>query len=407
MLSRQVAIFFIVLFWAGPIFCQPNPHEWAPTLRFDGSASKFCYPDKPSTENDGKCVTKFNPKAPVYWEGQRCSSNTYKLAYWFWYGRQKGCIVGDKGHGNDWEHITLNFTIDNNNKYKIHSVTFYQHKGYYTRKQESKNINVWIGKIGHGSYHNWCDGKGFLWEKDYCMGGCGYWDDFRNDKKGVRWKPTNLRPLNEAKRIPGAIGKRVKNEDYCAKGACKGKKARVLTTSGCWQNNATFYNHRSKPTSEYDKPLFFECSGSPLTSSLENSKAITSIKSHHSNKREDRVWTYGCSTLKGGATKCKWTGYVNKWDEPMDFTAPGNSFLGGFDSIHSNKREDRIWKLKLCTQKGKCRSACSWSSYVNKWDKKMNLLTKGKVIAGVKSEHSNKREDRRWRYLLCNLVDCK
>ena len=37
----------------------------------------------------------------------------------------------------------------------------------------------WLFQIAHGSYDNWCDGHGFVWDFDYCAGGCGYWDDFR------------------------------------------------------------------------------------------------------------------------------------------------------------------------------------------------------------------------------------
>ena len=50
--------------------------------------------------------------------------------------------------------------------------------------------NVWVGKIAHGSYDNWCDGHGAVWEQDYCAGGCGYWDDFRNDNDNSRWRPS-------------------------------------------------------------------------------------------------------------------------------------------------------------------------------------------------------------------------
>ena len=33
-----------------------------------------------------------------------------KVVYWFWYGRQRGCdpFGVDDGHGDDWEHVTVN-----------------------------------------------------------------------------------------------------------------------------------------------------------------------------------------------------------------------------------------------------------------------------------------------------------
>ena len=91
----------------------------------------------------------------------------------------------------------------------------------------------------------------------------------------------------------------------------------------------------------------------------------------------------------------------------MDYSAPDNYFISGFSSFHSNDREDRIWKVKVCEQQGKCFTGCEWTVYLNDWDGILNLSTEGKVIAGIKSYHSNDREDRRWSFLLCDLVDCE
>jgi hypothetical protein len=385
----------------------PDPAEWVPTLNFDGSAASYCYPDPPSPDHDGRCVTEFNPDAPVYWEGQHCSSRHYKLAYWFWYGHQQDCIIGSGSHNNDWEHVILHFEIDHpESGYQLKSVTFFQHSGWYTRKQNTDEVKVWVGKIGHGSYHNRCDGQSLnLFSPNYCQGGCGYWDDFRNDDHGIHWKPTNLRPLAEAKAIPGPIGDRVDNEDYCFSEACKGHDWRALEDAGCWQNNFHVFPVSTSPT-HFDVPLFYECSGAPLTASVENSRAITALGSYHDNGREDRVWTYICSALDGGPSSCEWTNYINIWRGPMDFTAPGNAFISGFESIHDNGQEDRIWKVKLCEQEGKCRTSGTWTNYLNNWDQPLTLITDKQVIAGIRSEFDSDKKDRRWAFLVCELVDC-
>ena len=388
-----------------PTLVTPDPYEWAPILRFDQIAAGYCYPDEPSTEHNGRCVTTFDPDAPVYWEGQWCSSNSYKLAYWIWYGWQQECMPGQGSHDNDWEHVILNFVYKSKDVFEIESVTFYQHAGWYTRKQDSADINVWVGKSGHGSYHCRCDGTGVLWDPTYCQGGCGYWDDYRNDVNGIQWKPTNLIPLDEAKKIAGPVGDRVKNQDYRDIPRCVGPNARSLGTSGCWQNNYHLW-FSSQSTSSYDSPLFFECSEGPLYSSTENSKAITSIYSVHNNEREDRVWTFGCTDLSGGPSTCEWTDYLNDWDATIEYSAPDNYFISGFASYHNNDREDRRWKVKICRQQGKCCSGGEWTEYLNDWDAILNLETEGKVICGISSYHNNDREDRRWKFLLCDLVDC-
>jgi len=388
-----------------PHVVLPDPQEWVPIFRFDGSAAGYCYPDEPSSEHDGRCISTFDTLAPVYWEGQWCSSNNYKLAFWIWYGWQQECMIGQGSHGNDWEHVILNFTYKSEDDFELESVTYYQHSGWYTRLHGSE-VNVWVGKIGHGNYHCRCDGTGFLWDPEYCMGGCGYWDDFRNDSYGIQWKPTNLKPLEDAKTIDGPIGDRVKNEDYCDISACAGSSARILGTAGCWQNNMLLWPS-SQPTSSYDAPLFYECSDTLLCASENNSKAITSIYSVHDNSREDRIWTFGCTDLPGGPSTCEWTDYLNDWDGEINYTAPDRYFISGFASYHSNDREDRRWKVKICKQEQKCCTNGVWTDFLNDFDAVLVLQTEGKVICGIGSYHNNDREDRQWRFLLCDLMDCE
>ncbi len=388
-----------------PFVIEPDPYEWVPVFRFDGSAGAFCYPDEPKPENDGRCISVFNPDAPVFWEGQWCSSNSYKLAFWVWYGWQQECMIGQGSHANDWEHVILNFNYMTATSFILESVTFYQHSGWYTRWQDSETVNVWIGKIGHGSYHCRCDGTGFLWEETYCQGGCGYWDDFRNDTYGIHWKPTNLVPLDVAKSIDGPIGDRVKYQDYSNIPQCEGSTDRILGTAGCWQNNYLLWP-TSQATSIFDYAFLYECAGYPLCSSQENSKAITSIYSYHNNDCEDRSWTFGCSDLPGDPSVCAWTDFLNVWDGELIYVAPADCFISGFASVHNNDVEDRIWKVKICKQEGKCCTAGEWTDFLNAFDGVLNLQTGGKVICGVASYHNNDHEDRQWRFLLCDLVNC-
>jgi hypothetical protein len=68
---------------------------------------------------------------------------------------------------------------------------------------------------------------------NYCIGGCGYWDDFRNP--GPTWSEYVLEPLH-----PGATIAGIERPDreVCSLPACEGSSSiRKLTTSGCWQNN--------------------------------------------------------------------------------------------------------------------------------------------------------------------------
>ena len=194
-----------------PLLC---PHDWAlrhiPLIRFDkeAAAQEYCFPDEATNANNGFCKP-FNPDAPIYYNIVTCGE-FLKLAWHLWYGHQKGCLpdrldlpifppfspiasisqividhvmvesIPDTSHDDDWERITINFIRDpESGGWRQDSVTFHQHSGHYTRANTQTNPDVWVGKIAHGSYDIGCDGVGFVWNADYCAGGCGYWDDFR------------------------------------------------------------------------------------------------------------------------------------------------------------------------------------------------------------------------------------
>jgi len=223
-------------------------HDWAmehrPLLRFDGGAGSYCYPDEATNDNNEQCKP-FNPDAPIYYNIVFCG-NFMKLAWHFWYGKQKGCdpFGVDHGHGDDWEHITINFARSSEEESWVQdSVTWFQHSGWYTRKNTATNPDVYIGKIAHGSYDNWCDGVGFVWEYDYCAGGCGYWDDFRNDNENSQWLPHNIKHVTE---VTDDQVDRVNNYKYFddpEKNNCAGSDSRCIGLDGpcgCWRNNHKF-----------------------------------------------------------------------------------------------------------------------------------------------------------------------
>jgi len=212
----------------------------APLLRFDQGAGGNCFPDEALDSNDGKC-RDFNKNAPIYYDFVECG-NYAKLVWWMWYGWQKPCTGNSGKHGNDWEHITTNF-FKKNGQWQQDSVTRFQHGGWFTRQDVTKNPWIFVGKVAHGSYDVWCDGSIKRWLGTHgCSGGCGYWEDYRNVKEGksVIWKPHNIKHISEVK---GTVSKRVTGEKYFNDpklNKCNGPNARLVGTSGCWRNNHVF-----------------------------------------------------------------------------------------------------------------------------------------------------------------------
>ena len=218
-----------------------NPNDYTPIYRFDGASGSYCYPDYPSSQNDGKCKG-LNKGAPVFYQEETCGDQTV-YTYWLWYGWQKPCIGNTGSHGNDWEHVSVYVNPSNR---QVSKVVFYQHTGRYTRRRgtferKGERVIVYIGKIAHGSYHHRCDGKcsfteffkyGCLGTVNYCQGGCGYWDDFRNP--GPELNALQLRPLMAGQTTDGI--RRPGSGSVCGVSSCKGSSHRVLHESGCWQN---------------------------------------------------------------------------------------------------------------------------------------------------------------------------
>jgi len=136
-----------------------------------------------------------------------------------------------------------------------------------------------------------------------------------------------------------------------------------------------------------------------------NDQALVRIISVHNNRKEDRVWTYYCSkgySLNDGTAA--WSGYVNNWDAVLNYVCPNQKIITGFYSYHHNWKEDRRWRIR-CTSSNKKHTNCRWTGYVNNWDGRMDyrLSNTNQVITGVYSHHNNHKEDRLWKFRVCNL----
>jgi plasmid maintenance system antidote protein VapI len=164
--------------------------RFAPQLRFDLHADTFpmsaqtffdecvvgyrdCSTDPPENTDSGSLGPPGNPP-PTYYEAFLIK-NQVRIVYWWFYGDQPGCwepIHGHDGdHAGDWERVIVTLTEDRS---KVAAVTFYQHKGWYTRLAEGGDTDrflganyddpgltflglhpiVYVGWTQHGSYHD-------------------------------------------------------------------------------------------------------------------------------------------------------------------------------------------------------------------------------------------------------------
>ena len=139
---------------------------------------------------------------------------------------------------------------------------------------------------------------------------------------------------------------------------------------------------------------------------------VSGIYSVHSNHHEDRRFKLTCASVKAGSYTAtrgsrSWTGYVNNWDQPVNFTCPSNKFIVGVGSYHSNRAEDRRFRFACAAMNVKGGTAypttCG-STATSNWDAVNNHVTYSGALTGISSYHHNHYEDRRTSARYCNAV---
>ncbi len=138
---------------------------------------------------------------------------------------------------------------------------------------------------------------------------------------------------------------------------------------------------------DWDGNLNVQCS---------DKQAIVGVQSYHSNRHEDRRWHFMCKKVAlSSLSRCIWTRYVNNWDQPLHFRCPVNHVMTGVKSYHSNRHEDRRWSFRCCKAIAsgyKTKKCHLTDNYINNWDGRMNYYSSHSVFVGAVSYHSNKRE---------------
>ena len=137
---------------------------------------------------------------------------------------------------------------------------------------------------------------------------------------------------------------------------------------------------------QYDQRLLAYCHGGA---------GMYQVQSVYSDGARDRVWSWQCKNLKMNAynSQCANTDYVNNFDEPMYFMCGSDQYIAGVDSYHNNWREDRRWRFTCCSVRDLKIYSCRLTGYVNDFNQPLNFQAyPDEVITGVYGYHDNERE---------------
>lgn len=159
----------------------------------------------------------------------------------------------------------------------------------------------------------------------------------------------------------------------------------------------------------FDQPVNFTCPGN---------KAFGGESSYHNSGNEDRRFQFNCCDVLNQDNTvltrrlCFSSGTINHFDQDLFFTCPPGYLVTGTSSHHSNHHEDRVFSYSCCDYGG-ADSTVRWSDmnysgWINNWDGPVNFnCGANEFICGVDSAHDNDKEDRRFAFKCCKAEALK
>ena len=133
---------------------------------------------------------------------------------------------------------------------------------------------------------------------------------------------------------------------------------------------------------ELDINQYFECP---------EGEAINMFDGIYDQQSYDRKFRFGCTKVASKAN-CSWTDYVNDYDKPVQHNCDG--YIGGIQSIHSNGVEDRKWKIQCCNPGTEIQKmSCITTSFINDFKGRIEFKLKAdNIFVGLESYHENSQE---------------
>merc|ERR1712196_478054 len=124
---------------------------------------------------------------------------------------------------------------------------------------------------------------------------------------------------------------------------------------------------------------------------------VSGLQSWHHNGYEDRIFKPLVTNIGSTQHGRHITGFVNNMDGTFAYTCPTNKAIVGFYSYHNNGAEDRRWRFYCAHFHGVGFRAGGWPGWQTRWDAHFAIGCGHNPAVGFSSYHSNRKEDRIWR----------
>merc|ERR1711907_667161 len=124
---------------------------------------------------------------------------------------------------------------------------------------------------------------------------------------------------------------------------------------------------------------------------------VSGLQSWHNNHYEDRIFRPLVTNIGSTQHGRHITGFVNNMDGTFAYTCPTNKAIVGFYSYHNNGAEDRRWRFYCAHFHGVGFRAGGWPGWQTRWDAHFAIGSGHNPAIGFSSYHSNRKEDRIWR----------
>ncbi|XP_033726019.1 hemagglutinin/amebocyte aggregation factor-like [Pecten maximus] len=132
------------------------------------------------------------------------------------------------------------------------------------------------------------------------------------------------------------------------------------------------------------------------------------ISSTYSTTHRDRKWSFACRPTPASIKRrlsCAWSSYINYYDDTFEKACSGHGFLNGLYSIYNEHFVDRRWRVRCCYPVRHDACNCYYTGYVNWYQETLNYaVPSNRFVAGIRSLYSAHYRDRTFSFRICEVA---